>query len=342
MQAAIIREYNQPLVINEIAAPALASDEVLLKVAACGVCHSDLHLAQGDWPHLFKIIKPELILGHEVVGVIAAVGDDVKEFALGERVGVAWIHWACGACELCLEGLENLCPRQQITGLTVDGGYAELMRAKASHVVRVPDELTDAEAAPLFCAGVTVHRALKMADIKPGQRAAVSGVGGLGHLAVQLLVAHYGAEVFAVDIDDDKLALARELGAARVFNAAKENMAREIRQLGGVHVAVVTATAKAAYDDALAYLRPSGTIVVVGLPAEPLTFLGSALSSREARLVASSVGTRADMRETLALAAQGKMRCRVETRPLNQANEALNDLKRGAVTGRLVLTCEPR
>jgi propanol-preferring alcohol dehydrogenase len=338
MKAAYIQEYKQPLIIADIAAPVPEADEVLLRVAACGVCHSDLHLADADWPHLLKIMQPNLILGHEVVGAVVAKGAEVQDLNIGDRVGVAWIHWACGACELCLEGLDNLCPQQLITGLSVHGGYAELMRAKASHAVPVPDALTDAEAAPLFCAGVTVHRALKLAEIPPGRRVVVSGVGGLGHLAVQLLVNHYGAEVIAVDIDNDKLKLAQELGAAHTFNAATENAVRAIRKLGGAHFAVVTATAKAAYDEAIAYLRPSGTIVVVGLPAEPLSFTGSALSSREARIVASSVGALEDMRETLQLAAAGKMRCRVETRPLEQANEALTDLKRGAVTGRLVLT----
>jgi propanol-preferring alcohol dehydrogenase len=338
MKAAIIQEYKQPLVINDIAAPVPGPDEVLIKVAACGVCHSDLHLADADWPHLLKIIKPDLILGHEVVGTVLAKGSEVNDLEVGARVGVAWIHWACGECELCREGLENLCPKHIITGLAVDGGYAELMCAKAGYAVPIPDELTDAEAAPLFCAGVTVHRALKLAEIPPGRRVAVSGVGGLGHLALQLLVNHYGAEVIAIDVSDDKLALARELGATHTINAATENPVRAIRKLGGVHFAVVAANAKAAYDAAIGYLRPSGTIVVVGLPAEPLTFMGSALSSREARIVASSVGTRQDLRETLALAAAGKMRCHVETRPLSAVNESLADLKRGAVVGRLVLT----
>jgi propanol-preferring alcohol dehydrogenase len=338
MKAAVIESYEQPLALRDIADPVPVSDEVLIKVAACGVCHSDLHLARGDWPHLLKVIKPSLILGHEIVGTIVAKGAEVTDLSVGERVGVAWLHWACGACEMCLEGNENLCPRQQMTGVTVDGGYAELARAKASHVVRVPPALTDAEAAPLFCAGVTVHRALKLGDIKRGQRVVVAGVGGLGHLAVQLLVNHYGAEVIAVDVSDDKLNLARELGAAHMFNAATENVVSAIRKLGGAHVACVTASGKAAYDAALGYLRPTGAILVVGLPAEPLTFGGSALSSREARVVAVSVGTRQDLREILDLAAAGQVRCLVQTRPLNEVNESLAAVKNGAVVGRIVLT----
>src|SRR5262249_41683270 len=157
---------KKPLAIEERDNPVPASDEVLIRVEACGVCHSDLHLAEGDWPQMMKIVKTPLILGHEAAGTILEKGSEVEHLKVGDRVGVAWIHWACGDCEMCREGNENLCSRQIITGGTVDGGYAQLMKAKASHVVRIPDSLTSEEAAPLFCAGVTVYRALKQAHIK--------------------------------------------------------------------------------------------------------------------------------------------------------------------------------
>jgi propanol-preferring alcohol dehydrogenase len=337
MKAAIVREFKSPLEIVETESPKPSRGEVLIKVEACGVCHSDLHLAQGDWPSLAKIIKPLLVLGHEVVGRVIAKGEAVEDISIGDRVGVAWLHWACGECEVCLEGNENLCPKQMITGVTVDGGYAEMLKAKASHVVKVPDTLSSEEAAPLFCAGVTVYRAIKLANVKKGQRVAVFGVGGLGHLAVQIL-RNLEVEFIVVDVSEEKLDLARALGAAHTINAANEKASSAIRKLGGAHVAVVTASAKAAYDDALYSLRPSGTIVIVGLPAEPLSFLANALSAREARIIASSVGTRQDMREVLDLAAQGKVRCHVETRSLENVNEVFEEMKRGQITGRVVLT----
>lgn len=338
MKAAVVKAFGEPLNITETDAPdaRLEADEVLLKVSACGVCHSDLHLAEGDWKHLLKIAKPDLILGHEVVGTIEAVGEGVKDLSVGMRVGVPWIYWVCDECELCRAGLDNLCPKQKITGLTNDGGFAEMMKAKASYVFRIPDEISDVEAAPLLCAGVTVYRGIKLADIKPNQRVAVFGVGGLGHLAIQL-VKRYVDDVIAVDVSDDKLELARQSGATKTINAATERASQAIKQLGGVDVAVVTATAKAAYDDALYSLRPSGTIVVVGLPADPLTFSASALSSREARIIASSVGTRQDMKELFDLAAKGEVRCHIETRPLDSINEVLSELKNGKVVGRIVL-----
>jgi alcohol dehydrogenase, propanol-preferring len=339
MKAAIVREFKAPLRIEEIESPTPSLNEVLIKIEACGVCHSDLHLAEGDWPQMMKIVKKPLILGHEVVGRIVEKGTEVTHLEIGDRVGVAWIHYACGECELCLEGNENLCPKQQITGATVDGGYAEMMKAKASHVIKVPDALTSEEAAPLFCAGVTVYRAIKKATIQPGQRLAIFGIGGLGHLAVQIAKS-FGAEVIAIDVSDEKLAFARSLGASHTINAATEKTVQRIAALGGAHIALVTSAAKAAYDTAFFSLRPGGTIAVVGLPAEPLTFSAIAMVAREVRIIASAVGTREDVRQVLELAAAGKLRCRIETRSLDQINETLDEMRRGNISGRVVLKFE--
>ena len=336
MKAAIVKEFKEPLVIEEVETPKPAADEVLIQIAACGVCHSDLHLAEGDWPQMLKIVKKPLILGHEVVGEVIERGAEVSTVAVGDRVGVAWIHYACGECELCLEGNENLCPKQQITGATVDGGFAERMTAKASHVVKVPDALTSEEAAPLFCAGVTVYRAIKKAKIRDGQRVAIFGIGGLGHLAVQI-ARSFGAEVIAIDVSDEKLAFARSLGASHTINAATQKTAKEMANLGGAHVAVVTSAAKAAYDSAFYSLRPGGTIAVVGLPAEPLSFPAIAMVAREAHIFASAVGTRQDVRDILALAAEGKVKCQIETRPLERINETFEEMRQGKITGRVVV-----
>jgi propanol-preferring alcohol dehydrogenase len=220
-----------------------------------------------------------------------------------------------------------------ITGATVDGGYAEFLNAKASHALKVPDALLSEEAAPLFCAGVTVYHAIKKSGIKPGQRLAVFGIGGLGHLAVQIAKC-FGAQVIAIDIAEDKLEFARRLGADITINAASE-VAKQIRKLGGAHVAVVTSAAKAAYDAAFYAVRSSGTLMVVGMPADDLSF--PAIMMREISIMSSATGTRDDLREVLELAAAGKVKCQVETRRLEQINEVFDEMRQARITGRVVL-----
>ena len=337
MKAAVLRESKQPLAIEEVDRPSLESHEVLIQVEACGVCHSDLHVADGDWPQLAKIVKKPLIPGHEIVGRVVETGAAVRGVHVHDRVGVPWLHWSCGECEFCREGNENLCVRQKITGVTVDGGYAEFVKAPASHASKIPDGLSSIEAAPLFCAGVTVYRALKQARISRGQRLAIFGIGGLGHLAVQIGRA-LGAEIAAVDVSEEKLALARSLGAAHGFHAGSTDMAKGFREMGGVHAALVTSAAKAAYDAAFYSVRPSGTLMVVGLPAESICFPPILMAAREIRMQASAVGTREDLSEVLAMAATGKVRCQTTARPLADANEVLEQLRHGNISGRIVLT----
>jgi propanol-preferring alcohol dehydrogenase len=275
MKAAVLHEFKKPLVFEEVPRPQLEPGDVLIKVEACGVCHSDLHVADGDWSQLAAIVKIPLILGHEIAGRVVEKGEDVRDLQIGDRVGIPWVHWTCGECEFCREGNENLCSRQKITGVTVDGGYAELVKAPASHAIKIPDVLSLSDAAPLFCAGVTVFRALKKARISPGQRLAVFGVGGLGHLAVQLGVG-LGADVTAIDISDEKLALAKSLGASAALNAASSNAVKELRGKGGVHVALVASAARAAYDMVFFLCAPNGNTPggrIAGreclLPADP-------------------------------------------------------------------------
>ena len=337
MKAAVLHEFKMPLALEEVDRPIPAADEVLIEVEACGVCHSDLHVADGDWTQLSGIVKKPLILGHEIAGRVVEKGAAVHDLQIGDRVGVPWVHWTCGECEFCREGNENLCVKQRITGVTVDGGYAEFVKAPASHALKIPDRIPSAEAAPLFCAGVTVYRALTQARILPGQRLAIFGVGGLGHLAVQVGRA-LGAEITAIDISDEKLALAKSLGASDTLNAASTSVVKELRGKGGVHVALVTSAAKTAYDMAFYCLRPTGTLLVVGLPADPICFPPILMAAGEVRIQATAVGTRQDLRGILALAEAGKVRCQVATRPLAQANEVLEQLRRGQISGRVVLT----
>ena len=336
MKAAVLREFKKPLLLEEIQRPTPGPGEILIEVEACGVCHSDLHVADGDWAQFASIVKKPLILGHEIAGRVVEVGPQVRELQIGDRVGVPWIHWTCGECEFCLGGNENLCPRQKITGVTVDGGYAEFVKAPASHAVKIPDGLSAVEAAPLFCAGVTVYRALKRANILRGQTLAVVGVGGLGHLAVQI-GREMGAEVTAIDISEEKLALAKTFGAAATMNAAADDIGKQFRKIGGFHAVLVTSAAKAAYDLAFNSLRPTGILLAVGLPAENICFPPIMMAAREVRIHATAVGTRQDLREVLAMAAAGKIRCQIATHPLADANALLNRLRRGEISGRAVL-----
>ena len=336
MKAAILHNFKTPLTIEDVPRPSPGPDDVLVAVEACGVCHSDLHIADGDWPQLASIAKKPLILGHEIAGHVVEKGANVRDLQIGDRVGVAWIYWTCGACEFCREGNENLCANQKITGLSVDGGFAEFMMAPASHATKIPGDLSSIEAAPLFCAGVTVYRALQKANISQDQRVAIFGVGGLGHLAIQIGVS-LGAHVIAIDISDEKLALAKMMGASEFFNAAAPDASKKLRRLGA-HVALVTSAAKSAYDLAFSSLRPTGMLLVVGLPAENIGFPPILMAALEVHIHASAVGTREDLRNVLNMAAAGKLRCNVSTRPLSEANSVLEELRQAKISGRIVLT----
>jgi propanol-preferring alcohol dehydrogenase len=336
MKAAILHAFKTPLSIEEVPRPQIASDEVLIQVEVCGVCHSDLHVADGDWTQFAGIVKKPLILGHEIVGRVIERGAAVETIQIGDRVGVPWLQFTCGQCEFCREGNENLCTRQRITGVMVDGGYAEFAKAPASHAAKIPDALSSEQAAPLLCAGVTVHRALKQAKLRSGQRLAVFGVGGLGHIAVQIGRAA-GAEVTAIDISEEKLALAKSLGAARTLNAATAEVVKEIRRAGGMHVAIVTSAAKSAYDMAFYCVRPTGTLLAVGLPAKEISFPPIMMAAGEIQIKASAVGTREDLREVLEMGAAGTVHCQVATRPLADVQQVLEQLARGEISGRVVL-----
>jgi propanol-preferring alcohol dehydrogenase len=334
MKAAVVREFGAPLVIEEVAVPRPGRGEILVEVAASGVCHTDLHAAHGDWP-----VKPNppFIPGHEGVGIIAAVGEGVTHVKEGDRVGVPWLYSACGHCEHCLGGWETLCESQQNTGYSVNGGFAQYTLADAGYVGRLPDSVGFVEIAPVLCAGVTVYKGLKMTDTRPGQWVVISGIGGLGHMAVQYARA-MGLNVAAVDVDDAKLDLARRLGATVTVNAMKEDPAVVIkREIGGAHGALVTAVSPKAFDQAQNMLRRGGTLVLNGLPPGdfPLPIFSTVLNGITVR--GSIVGTRQDLQEALDFAAEGKVAATVQTGRLEDINDIFGRMIDGKIEGRIVL-----
>ncbi|MBP3953241.1 alcohol dehydrogenase AdhP [Bacillus suaedae] len=337
MKAAVVNEFKKQLEVKDVERPVLQLGEVLVHIKACGVCHTDLHAAHGDWP-----VKPKLPLipGHEGVGVIVEVGQGVSHLQIGDRVGVPWLYSACGHCEYCLTGQETLCESQQNSGYSVDGGYAEYCKADAAYVVKVPDNLSFEEAAPIFCAGVTTYKALKVTNAKPGEWVAIYGVGGLGHVAVQYAKA-MGLHVIAVDLGEEKLKLAKELGADLFVNPALEDPAAFIKEkVGGVHGTVVTAVSKPAFQSAFHSVRRGGTCVLVGLPPEemPIPIFDTVLGG--IKVVGSIVGTRKDLQEALQFAAEGKVKTIIETQPLDKINEVFDRMVKGEIKGRVVLTLD--
>lgn len=335
MKAAVLHAFGQDLQIEEAPVPEPGAGQVLVKVACCGVCHTDVHAVDGDWPG-----KPNLPLipGHEITGTVAAVGPGVSEVSEGDTVGVPWLNSTCGTCDQCLTGWENLCKYQKSTGYAVNGGFADYVLADAGYVVPIPKEIPLDQAAPLLCAGLTSYKAIKETGARPGEWLAVSGVGGLGHLAIAYGKA-MGLRVAAVDIGEDKLALATQAGADLVVNAESEDAARTIRKAtGGAHGVVVTATAAAAYDSALGMLRTRGTLVMVAMPPADLTVPIIPMISRGITIRGSSVGSRKDLREALAFAADGKVTAHVETKPFEAVNDTIKGLREGTVTGRVVLS----
>ncbi len=334
MKAAVVHEFGKPLVIEEVPVPEVPPGQVLVKVVASGVCHTDLHAADGDWP-----VKPSLpfIPGHEGVGYVAAVGTGVTHVKEGDRVGVPWLHTACGHCEHCITGWETLCDSQQMTGYTVNGGYAEYVLADPGYVGKLPDTLEFAPAAPVLCAGVTVYKGLKMLECKPGDWVAISGIGGLGHMAVQYAKA-MGFHVIAVDVADEKLALAKTLGADVTLNAAQVDPVAEIqKQIKGAHGILVTAVSRSAFGQALGMLHKRGTMSLVGLPPGDfgLPIFDVVLNAKTVR--GSIVGTRKDLEEALAFAGEGKVKTHYSTDKIDNINDIFGRMKAGHIDGRIVL-----
>ena len=332
-RAAVVHDFASPLTVEDVPRPVLKSGQVLVKVEACGLCHTDIHAAHGDWP-----VKPSppFIPGHEGVGIVIEMAPDVSNVAVGDRVGMPWLGYACGSCEYCVSGRETLCMKQQNMGYSYDGAFGEYACAYADYVVKIPEGVDPLDAAPLTCAGVTTYKAVKVAGTRSSDLVAVFGVGGLGHLAIQY-AAIAGGRVIAVDLIDEKLELARELGAEFTVNAAREDPVAAIQRLGGADQAIALAVSPRAFEQAYGSLRRGGTLVFVALPADnevTLPIFETVLNG--ITIVGSIVGTRGDLREVFELHAAGKTTVIRETRPLSQVNEAIADVEAGRVAARIV------
>lgn len=335
MKAAIVFEFGNPLVIEGADVPEVPDNGILVQVKACGVCRSDLHAARGDWP-----LKPTLpfIPGHEGVGYVAAAGKYVRDVKEGDRVGVSWLHTACGRCRYCLTGWETLCAAQQNTGYSVNGAFAEFVLADPAYVAHLPDDLEFEAAAPILGAGLTAYKGLKETETKPGDSVVVSGIGGLGHLAVQYGKA-MGLHIIAIDISEDKLRLAEELGANMTFNTLEEDAVSNIRhQIGGADGVIVTADCRSAVHQAVGMLRKGGTMSLVGLPpgSLELDIFDIVLNRKTVR--GSIVGTRMDLIEALELANEGLVAARTTTDELENINAVFDRMQAGQIAGRTVLT----
>jgi len=335
MRASIVKQFGKPLVIEDVPVPQPGPGEVLVKVKACGVCHTDLHAASGDWP--VKPVPP-FIPGHEVAGIVAALGPGVKNLRVGDAVGVAWLHDACMSCEYCETGWETLCEHQHNTGYSVNGGFAEYVIASAAFAAKLPATIDFAAISPILCAGVTTYKGLKETDARPGEWVAISGVGGLGHVAIQYAKA-MGFQVVAVDIAEDKLKLARETGADLAVNALANDAVDKVLAAtgGGAHGVLVTAVSTAAFAQALKMVRRKGTVSLVGLPPGefPTPIFDVVLKRITVR--GSIVGTRRDLDEAIAFAADGKVKAEVTKVPLAQINDVFERMKAGKIDGRMVL-----
>jgi propanol-preferring alcohol dehydrogenase len=333
MKAAVVHSFEAPLRIDEVPIPEPGEGEILVKLEASGLCHTDIHAAHGDWP-----VKPSppFIPGHEGIGLVQKIGPGVTDVAIGDRVAMPWLGYACGTCDHCVSGWETLCLEQKNMGYSIDGGFAEYAKAYGRYVVKVPVGVDPLDAAPLTCAGVTTYKAVKVSGTRPGDKIAIWGVGGLGHLAVQY-GRIFGGRVVAVDIQDDKLELAKELGAEFTINAAKEDPVAAIKRLGGVDRAIALAATPVICRQGFDSLNRGGTLVFVALPKDnafELPIFETVLNG--ITVVGSIVGTRVDLREVFDLHAAGLTRVIRETRHLEDVNESIDDVLAGRVPARIV------
>ena len=324
---------DRPLKLTDVDIPLLDKNQVLMRITACGVCRSNLHLIEGDWLKYGIPPKLPIIPGHEIVGVVESVGSDVIKFSKGERIGIQPLYSACRNCDYCLTGKEHLCDNRKITGDTEDGGYAEYMKVPSDFTYKIPDSIDDLHAAPLFCPGVTAYKAVKQANLSPGNMVAVFGIGGVGHIALQIAKL-YGAKVIAITRSKMHLNLASKLGADVVISPSEEDVVKSIQKMGLVDSAIVFAPAKEAISQAVKSVKKGGTIVlgVFGSIGDDFMFVD------EKVIKGSVIGSRNDMKQVLALATNNSIEVICEKYPLSNANEVLAKLKTSNIEARAVLT----
>ncbi|MEO8314506.1 MAG: alcohol dehydrogenase AdhP [Pseudomonadota bacterium] len=335
MKAAVVEQFGKPLVFKDLDIPVPGRGQVLVKTEACGVCHTDLHARNGDWP-----LKPPLPFtpGHEGIGIVTVLGADVTAVKVGDRVGVPWLYSACGHCEYCLSAHETVCAEAQFGGYTRNGGFAEYLIADPNYVAHIPAGLAPAAAAPLICAGITSYKGVKETGARPGQWIVISGVGGLGHLGVQYARA-MGLKVCAVDIDDGKLEHAKRLGAEAVVNPKHADPVAAVKKAtgGGAHGVLITAPSLPAFKQGVGMTRKFGTCVLVGIPPGEFPTPLFEVVANCITIRGSFVGTRQDMAEALAFAVDGKVKADIELQPLSAINQVFDRLAHGDVPSRVVL-----
>ncbi len=333
MKAAVVTDFHSPLQVQDVPIPEPGPDEVLVRIEASGLCHTDIHAAHGDWP--VKPVPP-FIPGHEGIGHVERIGSAVTNRAVGDRVAIAWLGYACGHCRYCIGGWETLCESQHNSGYSVNGAFAEYAVVRAGFASSVPDSISSRDAAPLTCAGVTTYKAIKVARVAPAEMVAVFGVGGLGHLALQY-ARIAGAFVVGVDIEDSKLAMATELGADHVVNARETDPVQAIQALGGADVAVALAASPESFDQAYRSLRRGGRLVCVALPANgtmTVPIFDMVLTGKS--IIGSIVGTRNDLADVFALHAAGRTTVIAVDRKLDEVNQSIEDVLAGDVPARVV------
>ncbi|HLJ54763.1 MAG TPA: zinc-dependent alcohol dehydrogenase family protein [Chthonomonadaceae bacterium] len=330
MRAMVLRQpamaETSPLILSDIPVPEPQAGEVLVRVEVCGVCRTDLHVAEGDLPP----IRSEIVPGHEVVGLVEKSGPEARGFRVGDRIGVAWLHRTCGVCAYCVRGDENLCVAPQFTGYTVNGGFAEFMTADEAFVYPIPEGVASTEAAPFLCAGIIGYRALRRSDVQPGQPIGLYGFGASAHIVIQI-ARYWGCPVYVFSRGDRHQALAREMGAIWVGPA-------DARPPVKLRAGILFAPAGELVPVALDALDRGGTLALAGIYMTPIPEMDYARYLFEERNLRSvTANTRRDGRELIQLAAQVPLRTRTEEFPLEEANAALQKLKGDGINGAAVL-----